>query len=219
MRTKDDCLMIERFVDARRTLLQWRRAKRIALQIADMQFPKTHPFRKSVQNLCRGNCEFRYQAEIAACRHADLCGDDLFKIVVDGIYMRTGPTDFFYGDTLHQVEAKDGVPEIKIPARACRDKTLNIRDVSLFYSLASHAQAFMHAVKALPTGARINSAAHRALDQNERRFLRASATMTERLKVVKIDHSQTIPVLVCLNRVGLTGDLGRVIIGFLVSMA
>jgi len=85
---------IDLFVDARRKLLEWRRAKKIALQIADLQFPKTHPFRKSVQNFCGGNCEFRYQAEIAACRTADKFGDQPFRVVIDGVYMHAGPTDF-----------------------------------------------------------------------------------------------------------------------------
>ena len=35
---------IDLFVDARRKLLEWRRAKRIAIQIADLHFPKSHPF-------------------------------------------------------------------------------------------------------------------------------------------------------------------------------
>ncbi len=74
----------------------------------------------------------------------------------------------------------------------------------------------MNAVKALPTGARIDSAAHRVLVQNERSFWRAYETMTERLKGVKVDHSQTIALLLCLSRVGLSGDLSRTIIGFLV---
>jgi len=210
----EDC-PIELFVDARRKLLQWRRAKRIALQIADLQFPNTHPFRKSVQNLCGGNCEFRFQADIAACRHADQCGDDLFRIVVDGVYLRAGPVALFYGDSIHQVESKDGVPEVKMAERACRDKTLNIREIAHFHSLESRARAFMDSVKALPTGARIDSAAHRRLVHDERRLLRAYATMTERLKSVKVDHTLTIPVLACLSRMGASGDIGRRIIGFL----
>ena len=82
---------IDLFVDARRKLLAWRHAQRIALQIADLQFPKTHPFRKSVQNCCGGNCEFRYQAELAACQTADKCRDQLFRVVIDGVYMRASP--------------------------------------------------------------------------------------------------------------------------------
>ena len=206
---------IDLFVDARRKLLEWRRAKRIALQIADLQFPKTHLFRKSVQNFCGGSCEFRYQAEIAACRTADKFGDDLFRIMIDGVYMRTGPTSFFYGDTLHQVESNDDIPSLKVSSKAYRDKTLNIRDISHFYSLTSYAQAFMDAAKLLPTGARINSAAHRALEQNEKRRKRACDSMIGKLQGIVVDHSQTIPVLLCLSRVGLSGDIGRAIVSYI----
>ena len=206
---------VDQFVNARQKLLQWRRAKRIALQIADLQFPKTHPFRKSVQNLCRGSCEFRYQAEIAACRTADRFGDDVFRVMIDGVYMRAGPTDFFYGDTLHQVESNDDVPSLKVSSRACRDKTLNIRDISHFYSLTSYAQAFIDVVKLLPTGARINSAAHRALEQNEKRRRRAYDAMIGKLQGVVVDHSQTIQALLCLSRVGLSGDIGRAIVSYI----
>ena len=212
----DEVANIGLFVDARRKLLEWRRGKRIALQIVDLHFPKSHPFRKSVQNLCGGNCEFRYQAEIAACRTADKFGDDLFRIKIDGVYMRTGPTDLFYGDTLQKAECNDGVPCLKVSGKACRDKTLNIREISHFYSLISHAQGFMDAVKLLPTGARINSAAHRALQQNEKRRKKACDAMVGKLQGVVIDHSQTIPILLCLYRVGLSGDIARAILGNLV---
>ena len=93
------------FVDARRKLLQLNRAKKTALRIADLHFPKTHPFRKSVQNFCGGNCEFRYQAEIAACRTADKYGDQLFRVVIDGIHMSGGPTDFLWRNAA-QVECQ-----------------------------------------------------------------------------------------------------------------
>jgi hypothetical protein len=206
---------VDQFVNARRKLLQWRRAKRIALQIADLQYPKSHPFRKSVQNLCGGNCEFRYQAEISACRTADRLGDDLFRVVIDGIYMRTGPTDFFYGDTLHQVESRDDVPEIKVSARACRDKMLNIREISHCYSLASHARAFMDAVKLLPTGARIDSAAGRQLAQCEKKLWKDYERVVSQLSKLRVDHSHTYGALLCCSRVGLHGEIGRAIISFI----
>ena len=206
---------VDQFVNARQKLLQWRRAKRIALQIADLQFPKTHPFRKSVQNLCRGSCEFRYQAEIAACRTADRFGDDVFRVMIDGVYMRAGPTDFFYGDTLHQVESKDNVPELKVSVRACRDKSLTIRDISHFHSLASCAQAFMDAVKILPTGARIDSAASRKLTQCERKLWKDYARVVSQLNKVRTDRSQTYGALLCISRVGLHGEIGRAIISFI----
>ena len=203
---------IDLFVDARRKLLAWRRAKRIAIQIADLHFPKSHPFMKSVHNFVGGSCEFRYQAEIAACRTADRFGDDLFRISIDGVYMRTGPTDLFYGETLQLAEYRDCVPGLAVSSKAGRDKMLSIREKSHFYSLTSYAQRFMDSVKLLPTGARINSASHRALEQSERRRKKASDAMVVKLQGVVLDHSQTIQVLLCLSRVGLTGDIGKAIV-------
>ena len=93
---------------------------------------------------------------------------------------------------------------------------MNIRTSSHFYSLASYAQTFMDAVKLLPTGARINSAARRALEQNERRRRKAYDAMVVKLQGVVVDHSHTVQVLLCLSRVGLhSGDIGRAIVSYI----
>ena len=83
---------IDAFVYARRALLTWMRIKRIALRIVELQFPKTHPFRKSVQNL---NLDvFRYCADVSICKFADIYGDDIFNVTVDGCHL-CAPTHFF----------------------------------------------------------------------------------------------------------------------------
>ena len=74
----------------------------------------------------------------------------------------------------------------------------------------------MDAVKRLPTGARINSAAQRILDQNEKRRWKAFQVMVVRLQSTIVGHSQTFRILMCLNRVGLhIGDIGRAAVSYI----
>ena len=74
----------------------------------------------------------------------------------------------------------------------------------------------MDAVRLLPTGARINSAAQRALEQNERRRRKAYDAMVVKLQDVDVDHSHTVQLLLCLSRLGLhSGGLGWVIVSYI----
>ena len=107
------------------------------------------------------------------------------------------------------------MPICKVSSGACRDKALSIVDKSHFYSLASQTQAFMDAVKRLPTGARIKSAAQRILDQNEKRCWKAFQVMAVRLQSTTVDHSQTFRILMCLSRVGLhIGGIGQAVVSY-----
>ena len=71
--------LIADFVAARRALLRWRAGRRQALLIVELHFPPSHPLRKSVATVVNCLGEFRYQADIAACRHADYSGDHVFN--------------------------------------------------------------------------------------------------------------------------------------------
>ena len=74
---------------------------------------------------------------------------------------------------------------------------------------------FLDKVKPLLEGVRAGSAAQRALAKREGVLRRNYKAMVARLGCVPIDHTETIKVLLCLSRAGLTGDFGRAIIGFL----
>ena len=205
---------IQDFVAARRALLRWMCARKIALQIVDLEFPKWHAFRRSVEKLCGANCEFRYRADLAVCKYADRVGDDRLRLVVDGVYLKCGPLDYYYGDTLQQAVARRGIPNVQVSAGAHRNKTLNLRDIARFHSLAPCAQEFLEAVKPLLRTLQLSPAAARALTKREQALQQQYGAMVAKLARVPVDHRDTVKILLCLSRVGLTGDLGRAIIGF-----
>jgi len=211
---QNDQSSIDQFVIARRQLLQWREAKRKALIIAELHFPKSHPFRRGVANICNGEVlgEYRYQADVEACRFADKHGDELFRRKVDGVALQS-PIDYFYGGSLRSHE-RMRMPNIKISIGIHHGKFLNIIEISCFHDLAARAAAFVQAVKQLPTGVRIDSAANRRLRQCEDRFLRSYDEVLDKLRGVPVDHQPTYGVLMCLSRAGLPRDLSRKIISF-----
>ncbi len=64
-------------------------------------------------------------------------------------------------------------------------------------------------------GLRADSKANRQLNQCEQHFLRAYGKVMDKLRAaaaVQVDHRQTYFVLMCLNRAGLPGELGRSVV-------
>ena len=195
---------------AREALLRWREGKRKALRIVELHFPQSHPLRKRVQQACQCLGEFRYQADIAACRHADHVGDEVFNRSVGGVLLE-GPVEWFYGDSLR---VKDQT-QVKIAARFPQRKTLDLIERSAIYDLEGHGLNFIAAVDRLTTGARINSAAGRRLEQSRREMGRCFQRMRTQLDKVRVDNSQTYGALLCLSRRGMSPELCKDIIGFI----
>ena len=168
--------LIPDFIAARKSLLRWRASTRKALLVVGVHFPRSHPLRKSVENVCNTLGEYRYQADVAACRHADGVGDHVFNASVDGGLLR-GPTDWFYGDSLRVVEETD----VKVSKHVPQSKSLDIVEISMMHLLLHHARGFVEAVHRLPTGARINSAAGRRLAKCEKEMSRGYQRMLAQL--------------------------------------
>ena len=204
---------IDAFIHVRKMLLQWTAAKRDAMTIADLHFPKTHPLRKCLANLCAGEVlgDFRYQADNAACLYADAYGDELFHIEIDGVKLQS-PVDLVYGPTLCECEQRT---EIKIASGVSLGKQLSLIEITRLRDLANCAMLFMTAVKQLPNGSRPNSALGRRLVQCENRFQRLFSKFTAKLRDVKVDHRMTHAVLLCLHRKGLPSDVHLKIVSFL----
>ena len=200
--------IIADFIAARQALLRWRAAKRKASLVAELHFPPSHPLRKSVHHVCQCLGEFRYQADVAACRYADHVGDHVFNRDVDGVLLHN-PTDWFYGDSLRV----DGQQEVKISGTVHQAKRLDIIELSVMHDLGQRGREFVEVANRLPTGARINSAAGRRLTQNEKEMRRNYERMVAQLGKARVDHSQTYGVLLCMGRMGLNADLSRGIIG------
>ena len=159
--------------------------------------------------MCNTLGEYRYQSDVAACRHADSVGDHVFNRSVDGVLLQ-GPTDWFYGASLRV----DEEPNVKVSKHVPQSKSLDIVEISMMHLLLQHARGFVEAVHRLPTGARINSAAGRRLAKCEKEMSRGYQRMLTQLGKTRVDHSETYKVLICLNRWGLNTDLSRCVIGF-----
>ena len=201
--------LIARFIAARLSLLRWRASERRARFIVSIHFPRSHPLRKSVENVCNTLGEYRYQSDVAACRHADSVGDHVFNRNVDGVFLQ-GPTDWFYGASLRV----DEDPNVKVSKHVPQSKSLDIVEISMMHLLLQHARGCVEAVNRLPTGARINSAAGRRLAKCEKEMSRGYQRVLAQLGKARVDHSETYKVLICLSRWGLNTDLSRCVIGF-----
>ena len=130
--------IIADFVAAREALLRWRAGQRKALLIVELHFPPSHPLRKRVQQVCRCLGEYRFQADIAACRFADNVGDHVFSRKVDGVALLS-PVDWFYGDSLRVKDQR----EVKIAAKIPQAKTLDMIERSAIHDLEAHGRNFM----------------------------------------------------------------------------
>ena len=198
------------FVAAREALLRWREGRRKALLIVELHFPPSHPLRKRVQQVCQCLGEYRYQADIAACRHADYFGDHVFNRKVGGVVLE-GPVEWFYGDSLRVKDQR----QVKIAAKIPQTKTLDLIERSAIYDLEGHGLNFIVAVNKLTTGARINSAAGRRLEQSRLEMDRCFQRMLTQLEKARFDNSQTYGALLCLSRRGMSPELCKDIIGFI----
>ena len=202
--------LITEFIAARQALLRWRSSTRKAILVVSLHFPRSHPLRRAVEKVCNTLGEYRHQADVAACRHADRLGDHVFNTSVDGVLLQ-GPTDWFYGDSLRVVEE----PDVKVSKHVPQSKSLDIVEISIMHLLLQHAREFVESVNRLPTGARINSAAGRRLAKCEKEMSRGYQRVLAQLGKTRGDNSETYKVLICLSRWGLNTDLSRCVIGFI----
>ena len=204
---------IDEYIDARRRLLRWRAASKSATTIVEVHFPPTHALRKAVLKLCLTMPgEFRFQADGAACRDAEIHGDSVFRRKVDGV-MLLSPVDYFYGESLREHERRHNPQRTAQKIR--NDKSLSICEVSVLHTLEQHARGFMRAVEKLPTGARVDSAAGRRLKQCHKKFQSELDRIFILLGKVCIDHAQTLSLIACLRRQGLSNDICRFVVGYL----
>ena len=146
-------MALERFIEARRALLSWRKAK-------DRLFEVTPPRnRKAVVSICGGNLlDFQFVADFAACSYADKYGESIFRFSIDGVPIYA-PTELFYGQSLYQTNS-DCILHIFVLSQHLNE-------------LESRARAFMSAVRALPLTD--NGKLERRLSLCERKYKRALA--------------------------------------------
>jgi hypothetical protein len=129
------------YVDARRSVVTLRKTKWRLMWVAQQRLFKSS---KECQALGRICCwdpteEIRSLADDSACRFADIHGDHLFKVTVDGMQL-PAVTSWFYG-TLPGPEIE---PELK------RTKRFTLGEFMLLDEINHCAQMFMTNVAKLP---------------------------------------------------------------------
>lgn len=135
---------IEKYVAVRRDLLALWEAKQRLSQSAPSRFPKSHPLFKTISQLCHSDAtqKIRYLCDVAICKCADRCGDDLFRDrVVDGECI-PAVTHFYYG-------ISHLVPEKKMDQGRI-DKQLTSSDLQLFDETYRLGRKFIESVSVLP---------------------------------------------------------------------
>ena len=211
---------VERMVTARRALVEWHRASRVALHISAVRLPKSHPLSRALTELCADRTwgEFRYHADLTCCILGDILGDEHFRCEMDGVALHF-PTDWFYGRSLSVSGTALGGsvvdPQCPDDFKRERTKAVSLAELSHFQGLGDKMQRFMDCVLAMPPARPGHAAIQKRLAQCAARFWAKYAIAMRHLKAVPVDHRQTYRLLLCLRRVGVPRDLERWIVGFL----
>ena len=138
---------IEKYVAARRAMLQLWSAKQRLSQSAQSRFPKSHPLFKTISKLCHSDAtqKIRYLCDVAICRCADRFGDDMFRDhVVDDVCI-PAVTHWYYGIS-HLAPDK----KMDTQGRAVFDKQLTFSDLQLFEEVYRLGRKFIESVSVLP---------------------------------------------------------------------
>ena len=123
---------VDKFIAARGDFLEWRAAKKQALQIVERRFPDNKSLRRCVASLCCGNLlsEWQLAADNAACVWADRVGDEPFVRSSSGVRLLS-PADYFYGHTLVEHDRVNADDETLGKTR-CAGR-LSIDEAALFH--------------------------------------------------------------------------------------
>ena len=125
---------IEKYVAARRAMLELWAAKQRLYGTALSRFPKS--LFKTISNLCHNDatCRIRYLCDIAICNDADRVGDDLFRDrIVDDVCI-PAVTHWFYGIS-HPSPTDTDAPG--------RTKSFNRSDIELFEQVYNLGRTFV----------------------------------------------------------------------------
>lgn len=158
---------IEKYVAARRAMLELWAAKQRLYGAALSRFPKS--LFKTISKLCHNDamCRIRYLCDIAICNDADRVGDDLFRDrIVDDVCVPV-VTHWFYGIS-HLVSRENVVLN--------RTKQFTHSDIELFDNVYRLGRNFIESASLLPF------LSTRDLTREEERFEKAFETAREKLQ-------------------------------------
>ena len=132
---------VEKYVAARRAMLELWAAKQRLYGTALSRFPKS--LFKTISKLCHNDatCRIRYLCDIAICNDADRVGDDLFRDrIVDDVCI-PAVTHWFYGIS-HPSPTDTDAPS--------RTKSFNRSDIELFEQVYNLGRTFVDCASVLP---------------------------------------------------------------------
>ena len=189
------------FVKARRDAINLWASKWQLLKAGQEKFFKSSKEFQAIDRLCRldGPAErMRSLADGSACQFADLFGDDLFRVTVDGIHLNA-VTKWFYGT----------FPGPSRDREFNRIKRFSVAELLLLDDVDSRAQVFMGSVGALPfmepKRLRTEVARWNSL------FAKARASVVECSPACQgflwLLHERKLPLCIALEIAGLCGDV------------
>ena len=185
----------------------WECAKHRADFFAKIGFPDSHPLRHTIEQLS-GDLEIHRRtadqtiAEIAR-KHGDFC------LYVGGHYFE-GATDWFRSGR----EIYRDCPDIVFSKGVRRCNKLYLAGVASIHDLETTGRAFIAAVENLSQT--MPSRAKRDLVRTAETFDKDCQRLERQLKRVRVCARDRVDVLLCLQRTGLPGALGRTVMSYLV---
>ena len=155
---------VEKYVAARRAMLELWAAKQRLYGTALSRFPKS--LFKTISKLCHNDatCRIRHLCDIAICNDADRVGDHLFRDrIVDDVCIPAA-THWFYG-----------MPHLVPREKLNRAKQFTHSDIELFDNVYSLGRSFIESASLLPF------LSTRDLTREEERFEKAFERAREKL--------------------------------------
>ena len=194
---------LERLVATHRHFANWECARHRADFAAKLFFPDSHPLRQIVDALSNGLDDCRWSAEVHLAAFAQQYGE--IRGIVNGWYFDSTDEIFRRSDRYWDC------PDIMVGKGVRRTKIVDLAGLDSLRELECCGKSFMRAVDVL----RDNSTKRR-LTFTSKAFNKGVARLETQLKSIEVCPREKVGVLLCLQRVGLPTETGRVILGFLV---
>ena len=136
---------IRLFETARRDLLALWCTKKRLLQSVQRRFPESHAGFQAVHKLCHDDVMYQIRSicDESACRCSDIYGSELFKRVVDGVYIPAA-THWFFGIAAILPEETVSMEPLY------RTKEFNASDIELLEEVHRLGRMFIDSASALP---------------------------------------------------------------------
>ena len=190
--------------------VRWERVRHRAQTIALIEFPDCHPFRQTIDSICRDLDECRRLGDVCSIEFMKQYGQ--FRGFINGHFFNS-PTEMFQ----NAPDKYWDCPEYTISSDCHRRKVLDLAEIACMHTLETSGQALIAAVSALMEGPHTRDrGSKRPLDETTKVFEKDCQRMRRQLKRIKICQKQKVAVHLCLQRVGLPRVISTTILEYLV---